>query len=220
MVEQSFISRRNKIIAGFSPDEAAGFNRVFDWLKENGVVDKAFGVGDRFPDFVLPDPDGALFDSRSGRATSLLVISFCHGEWCPFCNAELAALERVALEIQSLGGRILAIGPEVGDELRAMRRNLGLSKVTILADLDHCLGLVLGVIFTLPPALRFEFHTSGLHFVEHHEAPLTMLALPATYVVDHSGYIRDAYVQPDFTMRREPRDVVAALQRLQSSRRA
>lgn len=41
-----------------------------------------------------------------------------------------------------------------------------------------------------------------------------MLPLPATYVVDRSGRIRNAFIEADFTVRQEPIEILTALRKL------
>jgi peroxiredoxin len=40
------------------------------------------------------------------------------------------------------------------------------------------------------------------------------LPVPATYVVDTDGQIKYAYVEPDYTKRADPVDIIGALRRL------
>jgi hypothetical protein len=40
-----------------------------------------------------------------------------------------------------------------------------------------------------------------------------MLPIPATYVIDTEGRIRSAFVEPDFTIREEPAQILASLRR-------
>jgi len=43
-----------------------------------------------------------------------------------------------------------------------------------------------------------------------------MLPIPATYVIDIDGRIRGAFVEPDFTIREEPAQILASLRRAAS----
>jgi hypothetical protein len=63
------------------PEAVAVMHRATDELRSSGLADRALGVGDRAPDFVLPDYEGKLFDSRAARRTGPLVVSFYRGVW-------------------------------------------------------------------------------------------------------------------------------------------
>jgi peroxiredoxin len=41
-----------------------------------------------------------------------------------------------------------------------------------------------------------------------------MLPIPATYVIDRDRRVRLAFVEPDFTIRQEPREILAAVRAL------
>jgi peroxiredoxin len=44
-----------------------------------------------------------------------------------------------------------------------------------------------------------------------------MPPLPATYVIETEGRIRGAFVEPDFTIREEPAQILASLHRAAST---
>lgn len=46
-----------------------------------------------------------------------LTVSFYRGRWCPFCNLELNALQLALPEIEELGGALVAIWPEMPEQI-------------------------------------------------------------------------------------------------------
>ena len=65
----------------------------------------------RLPDFVLPDADGALVSSAELLSIGPLVLTFYRGIWCPYRNADLRALEKIANAIRRTGALLVAILP-------------------------------------------------------------------------------------------------------------
>ena len=64
------------------PTEAVAImHRATDELRTSNITDRALRVGDRAPDFILPDYEGKLFDSQVARRTGPLVVSFYRGVW-------------------------------------------------------------------------------------------------------------------------------------------
>ena len=64
------------------PQEAVAImHRATEELRASGLADRALKVGDRAPDFVLPDYEGKPFDSQAARQTRPLVVSFYRGVW-------------------------------------------------------------------------------------------------------------------------------------------
>jgi hypothetical protein len=44
-----------------------------------------------------------------------------------------------------------------------------------------------------------------------------MLPIPATFRIDEDGVVRGAFVEPDFTIRQEPSDILATVRQLKIS---
>ncbi len=64
-----------------SPEAVATMHRATEELRSSELADRALKVGDRAPDFVLPDYEGKLFDSQAARRARPLVVSFYRGIW-------------------------------------------------------------------------------------------------------------------------------------------
>jgi hypothetical protein len=64
-----------------SREEVDIMHRATDELRLSRISDRALRVGDRAPDFVLPDYEGKPFDSRAARRERPLVVSFYRGVW-------------------------------------------------------------------------------------------------------------------------------------------
>ena len=54
----------------------------------------------------------------------------------------------------------------------------------------------------------------GLNLEKYNGAGRWELPVPATYVLDQSGIVRAGQADPDYTVRMEPSDVVAALRNI------
>ena len=85
---------RNELLAGLSDTDREAYTQLVDWLRKTDVASRALQVGDTAPDFLLPDAYGRLHSSEHLRGEGPLVVSFYRGGRCPFCNAELRALQR------------------------------------------------------------------------------------------------------------------------------
>lgn len=56
-------------------------HRANDELLTSGIMERVLKVGDRAPDFILPDYHGNLFDSSVAKMHGPLVVSFYRGVW-------------------------------------------------------------------------------------------------------------------------------------------
>lgn len=144
------------------------------------------------------------------------MVSFYRGEWCPFCNLELRALQEVLPEIGKLGASLIAISPERPDHgVIATDKN----KLTfpVLSDFGNKVARQFGIVFQMGQevqGLAKSFFNNDI--AVRNADGLYELPVPATYVIDKAGVIRFAHVDVDFmTGRAEPEVVLAALHALE-----
>lgn len=204
---------RNELLAGFDKAERENYIRLVDWLRRADVASRALQAGDTAPDFLLPDAHGRLHSSERLRQEGPLVVSFYRGGWCPFCKAELHALQAVKAEFDSLKANLVVLSPETRDLPRQLKQRLNLD-LTMLADVDHGVAISYGLLFRIPDEIKAYYSGLGCDFGHRHGSTEWMLPIPATYVIDHDGVIKCAFVEPDFTIRQEPSDILLAVRQL------
>jgi peroxiredoxin len=207
---------RSELMTTFSTADWASYNHLVGWLRDTGVASHALKAGDIAPDFLLPDADGRLHSSERLRNNGPLVLSFFRGGWCPFCTAELCALQAAKEEFESLHATLVVVTPETRHFPRQLQRSLGLN-LTVLSDVDYGVAMSYGVLFRVPDETKAHYSGLGFDFGARHGSPVWMLPIPATYVIDSKGRIRSAFVEPDFTIREEPAQILASLRHAAST---
>jgi len=63
------------------PPVQALMKHANDELRASGIIERALKVGDKAPEFALPNPAGAIVSSRVLLGRGPLVISFYRGRW-------------------------------------------------------------------------------------------------------------------------------------------
>ena len=182
-------------------------------VTESGIVDSAAGVGDRFPQFSLPNAGGEAVSSEELLAKGPLVVTFFRGGWCPYCNLELRAYQAILPEILQRGASVIAISPQLPDEslYTAAKANLGFE---VLSDTGNSLAEHLGLVFELPPNLIALYRSMGADLERVNGNMRWTLPLPATYVLAADGVIAEAFISADYTVRMEPAEVLAIIDNL------
>ncbi|OSJ33786.1 alkyl hydroperoxide reductase [Bradyrhizobium japonicum] len=206
---------RTELLTMFNAADWDSYNHLLSWLRDADVASHALKVGDEAPDFLLPDADGRLHSSEQLRRNGPLVLSFFRGGWCPFCTAELCALQAAKDEFESVGATLVVVTPETRDFPRQLKRSLGLD-LKVLSDVDYGVAISYGVLFKVPDEIKAHYSGRGFDFGARHGSPEWMLPIPATYVIDAQGRIRSAFVEPDFTIREEPAEILASLRQVAS----
>lgn len=189
---------------------------VEDMLRDLAAKEIAAGSlkdGEAFPEFELPDADGRLVGLAELLAKGPLVVSFFRGDWCPYCTAELHAYQAALPEFHRLGAQLVAVTPDTRAAFVSQRRRHKLA-YQILSDVDYGLALACGILFRLPDALRLMYREAGIDLAERHGTSGCFLPFPATYIIDRSGIVRHAEIDPDFRRRMEPAQVLEVLKGL------
>jgi peroxiredoxin len=181
-------------------------------LKATGIQSAVLGVGDAAPSFALPNALGEAVSSADLLAKGPLVVKFYRGAWCSYCNVEVRALMGVLDEIRGLGADLVAITPELPDEMTTMQEKHDL-KFQVLSDVGNAVARQYGLVWTLPERVRAFYAKIGLDLHRANGDDSWELPIPGNFVIARDGTILDAFADPDYRIRQEPADVVAALRR-------
>lgn len=202
----------NAIVANIPEPIEARITAGNDRLAASG----AFGiaVGDTAPTFNLPNATGGHVDLADLLAEGPVVVAFYRGEWCPFCNVELRALQSHLGEIMALGARLVAISPQAPDHSLSLTEKHGL-EFEVLSDLDQSVIEAYHLQFTVDGDTRdlVENVFKGDYGAQNADGSWR-LPVPATFVLDRAGVVRASRVDPDYRTRMEPAAIVAALDAL------
>lgn len=171
-------------------------------------------LGSRAPEFTLPDATGRPVRLSDRLARGPVVLTFYRGEWCPYCNLTLAALQRVLEDIKGLGASLIAISPQRPSDALTMTEKHDL-EFDVLSDADQRVIRAYGVQFRVPAEIEdvhmsiFKKDISQLNADGSWNLPV-----PATFVLDASGIVRARHVGVEYTSRMEPSEILAALREL------
>jgi peroxiredoxin len=204
-------------LSGFRTLDIRTDRLLSSWLRGGGVPDGALKTNEPAPDFLLPEANGKLVSSLELRKTAPLIVTFVYGTWSPLCAAGLHALHGAIPSIRAAGARAIAITPETGDLPRNFKRDRRLD-LEILSDLDLGVSLSFGLVSVVPAEIKSRLLRRGLDLSAPHGFSLWMLPMPATYVLDQRGIIRQACVGPDSITGAKTETVLAALSDLDGPR--
>ncbi|MGH9185476.1 MAG: peroxiredoxin-like family protein [Acidimicrobiales bacterium] len=167
-------------------------------------------IGERAPDFVLPDANGGKVALRDRLAAGPVVVSFYRGAWCPYCNTELRALQGALDDITARGTSLVAISPQAPDASLPLVEQLELG-FDVLSDLDQTVSRAYSLQFELAPALRATYPKLGMDLTQHNADGSWHLPVPATFVLDTDGIVRARHVDPNYLERMPVDDILTAL---------
>jgi peroxiredoxin len=176
------------------------------------IEKRALKAGDKMPEFQLNNHLGQLISSSELLESAPLIINFYRGSWCPYCNLELHALHEKEEEIKNLGAQLVAISPELPDGTLSSVEKHNLS-FQVLSDIYNIVAEKFGLVFTLPDELKDIYLGFGINLEKANGNNKWQLPIPATYIVASDGIISYAFVNPDYTKRLEPEEIIEILKR-------
>jgi peroxiredoxin len=160
-------------------------------------------VGAQFPAFNLPSATGAKVSSNELLAKGPLLITFYRGNWCPFCNLALRALQQRLPEIRAKGVELVAISPELPDSSLSTQEKNEL-EFAVLSDARNKLARELGIVWKQPDSLRPLFKQFDHDLVKQNGDDSLEVPLPAAFLVGQDGVVRNVYIESDYRKRLEP----------------
>jgi peroxiredoxin len=132
---------------------------------------------------------------------------------------ELQALEASRPEIEALGASVVAISPQRPVNSRKSQRENRLG-FPILSDQGNEVAAAFGLRFALPDYLVALYRQLGTDLPTVNGEDSWTLPMPARFVIGRDGVIAYSEVNPDYTRRPEPAELLPVLRSLAAGRAA
>jgi peroxiredoxin len=175
-------------------------------------------IGTRVPEIDLYGPDGKLYNLKDVFAQQPTVLVIYRGNWCVYCQKQLADLQRIEPDLIALGYQIVAVSPDQPTELKKNIEGQNL-KYRLLSDPYARLATSLGVSFYVDDETRRELEVYGWTPTNVEAQPQWTLPVPAVFLVSPTGIVTWEYVNPDYRQRVSS-DVLLAAAKAEAARTA
>lgn len=133
------------------------------------------------PDFTLPDERGQPVHLGDLLGRGPILLLFYRGDWCSYCNAQLAGYALRHEELSALGAQVLAISVDGGPDGTKLKTKLRFP-FAVLSDPEH-------TVIDRYAGIEAELRQG------------VAIGKPATFVLDPTGRIRWFHVGEDFADR-------------------
>lgn len=195
----------------FVPKATQAINdRVVEEFRAAKLAERALKVGAQAPDFTLSDVNGKPVNSSDLLAHGPLIVTFIRGRWCPFCCATVEAWQEHLAEVKARDATLVAISPmtyKQGDFMRDQHKLL----FPVLSDEGNKVAERFGVAYQVPEYQQELFKTVFINLPFINGDDSWTLPLPATFAISRAGIIQGAFVDPDYTIRAEPAEMLEIL---------
>ena len=116
-------------------------------------------------------------------------------------------------EIAAAGASLVAITPERPDHSLSTVEKHQLT-FEVLSDVGNEVARQFGLVFQVPAELRAVYESFGIDLPKTQGNDRFELPIPGTFVIDRDGTVVTAFVDPDYTKRLEPNEIVEVLRAL------
>lgn len=196
---------------------AEAVDRLVMRLQSVSAGASAPAVGDRMPDFMLPDDGGHLVSLPSLLGAGPLIVAFRRGHWCPYCLIATDALARISKDVAARGARVIVITPERETFARLLKSRTG-ADFSVLSDIDNGYTMSIGLAISIGEEMRTLMSARGRELSHYQGNDAWVLPIPATFVLDAAGQIVMRHVDVDYRRRAAIEEMLAAVDRAAGKR--
>jgi peroxiredoxin len=211
---RDIFAERKDLIGKYVPAETQTIHaRGIAELKQNRLAANILPAGSNTPEFHLQDHNGKNVSSSSLFATGRLVLCFIRGRWCPFCVAQMEAINLIMPEIVQAGATLAAISPQTVQQSFFMHDQHKL-RFPLLSDAGNNVARQFRLTYRVPEDQKAIYQRAfvNLAFINGNNEDSWELPIPATYVIDRDGIVLYVSANEDYTERPEPKDIIYCLQ--------
>ena len=106
---------KESFIARVPPERSQMIQHYIEQSRSEAVAAQALREGDAVRDFLLPNQVGVSIKLSDYLKRGPVIVMFYRGGWCPYCNLELRAYQRLLSEMRERGIGLVAISPQTPD---------------------------------------------------------------------------------------------------------
>lgn len=151
-------------------------------------------IGEKIPNLTLQSAGNTAINVTELLTKKKTILVFYRGGWCPYCNAQLAALGQAEKELLELGYQIVAVSPDAPQNLKATDEKEQLNYL-LLSDSLGELSKAVGIAFQAPENYKptISKGSEGLN--------TSFLPVPTVFILNTNAEIEFEYISPNFKNR-------------------
>ena len=205
---REFFAERKDLIARYVPAETQRVHaRVIAELKRQRFAENVVGVGLRSPTFELTDHNGNQISSSDLLNKGRVVICFFRGRWCPFCVAQLEAMNLILPQIEQVGASLVAISPQTVQQSFFMADQHKL-RFALLSDAGNKMARQFGLVYRVPDDQEAVYRRAFINLPVANDDTSWELPIPATFIIGQDGTVLYVSANEDYSERPEPADIL------------
>jgi peroxiredoxin len=211
---REFCLERKALVARYVPQDVQAVHAgVVAELHHSGIAQRTLPPGSKAPEFELTAHNGERIGSADLSLGRRFILCFFRGRWCPFCVGQLEAMNAIHSELLKLNVKFAAVSPQSVHQSFLMADQHRLV-FPLLSDSGNHLARQFGLVYRVPEHQQDIYRRAFVNLPFVNGDSSWELPIPATYVIDSDGTILYAAVNPDYTERPEPDELLSFVSQL------
>ena len=154
-------------------------------------------VGSTVPNTALKDTGGKEVELGFIVVRKPTILVVYRGNWCVYCQQQLAAMQQVEPQLLALGYQIVALSPDSPADLK--KGVIGQTvKYQLLSDGSLSAAKALGLAYYVDERTRMQMESFGVAAKNLSAQPDWMLPVPAVFIVGTDRQIKWEFVSPNY----------------------
>jgi peroxiredoxin len=167
-------------------------------------------IDSKAPDFRAKDQHGTEIHLKDLLKNGKVVLVFYRGQWCPYCNKELARLQDSLQLIKDKGATLIAVSPEKPESIDSTIKKTK-AEYSILYDQGLKIMKAYDVEFEVPENTLTRYKNAGLDIEKNNGANGKFLPVPAVYIIDKESNVIYRFFEPDYKKRPSVKELLGYL---------
>jgi len=174
------------------------------------TMPQGIGVNDKAPVFTAKDQNGKKISLKDELKNGAVVVVFYRGQWCPYCNKQLNALQDSLGFIKEKGATLIAVSPEKPANIS---KTVAKTKATYSVLFDDGLKIMKSydVAFSVDSTTIEKYKKFGIDFYDANGSNGATLPVPAVYIINKDGIIIFKHFDPDYRKRVSVQEILSHL---------
>lgn len=165
-------------------------------------------INSKAPEFKINDQSGVEVSLKELRKKGQVVLIFYRGNWCPYCNKQLKALQDSLQLITEKGAQLVAITPEASTGIDSTVSKTG-AVFPILFDEGGKLATAYQVGFKVDDRTLNRYKMAGIDLLKNNQQKEAVLPVPAVYIINKEGTVTYRYFDENYKKRVSVEEIVA-----------
>jgi len=171
---------------------------------------QGIGMNDKAPVFIAKDQNGKQVSLKNELKNGAVVVVFYRGQWCPYCNKQLMALQDSLGFIKEKGATLIAVSPEKPINIS---KTVEKTKAAYSVLFDDGLKIMKSydVAFSVDSTTIEKYKKFWIDFYDANGSNGATLPVPAVYIINKEGIIIFKHFDPDYRKRVSVQEILSHL---------